>query len=91
MLLTQEGLLALKDFVFMAAPYDEHGKRAEGQDGLVLICKICHSSGDDWRKHWPGHVELPSLRHVALIAQEHWHRAHQESAVPQPVREQVSV
>lgn len=90
MLLTQEGLLALKDFVFMAAPYDEHGQRAEGQDGLMLICKICHGDGDDWRKHWPGHVELPSLRHVALIAQEHWQRVHRESTAPLPVLEQVS-
>jgi hypothetical protein len=89
MLLTQEGLLALKDFIFMSAPYDEHGKRAEGQDGLMLICKVCHQGGDDWRKHWPGHVECPSLRHVALLAQEHWHRAHQDSSVPQPAREQV--
>jgi hypothetical protein len=77
MLLTQDGLHALADFTLCAAPlYDVDGARVEGNDGLMLTCKQQHEGKTRWQWQWPGHVAAPTLRDLALVAQEHWWREH---------------
>lgn len=82
MLLTQDGLRALADFTISAAPaYDENFNRVEGNDGITLTCH--HGNEHFWQKPWPGHVAAPTLRDLAVVAQQHWDAEHCE---PQPER-----
>ena len=80
MLLTQEGLRALEHFSLSAWPqYGEDLKRIEGNDGLMLTCHACSGRHDGpWMKQWPGHVAAPDLRHLVIVAEQHWNEAHRE-------------
>lgn len=80
-LITQTGLRALTEFTICAAPqYGEDLKRVEGNDGLMIACTRDHDDGRSWRKQWPGHVEAPTLRQLAIVAQQHWLETHHAEA-----------
>ncbi len=83
-LITQTGFRALTEFTLCAAPKYDGLKRVEGNDGLALACTSDHDGGGPWRKEWPGHVDAPTLRSIALVAQKHWLEAHQAQAQDRP-------
>jgi hypothetical protein len=83
-LITQAGFRALTEFTICAAPLYDGLKRIEGNDGLALSCTRDHDGGGSWQKKWPGHVAAPSLRDLAVVAQQHWlgeHQAEQSATV----------
>lgn len=89
-LITQNGLQALAEFTLCAAPKYDGLKRIEGNDGLELSCTRDHDGKGHWIKQWPGHVEAPTLRGIAMVAQEHWREAHQDAAHRELVNAEVA-
>lgn len=89
-LITQTGLHALTEFTLCAAPKFDGLNRVEGNDGLQLSCDRDHDGNGPQYWNWPGHVEAPTLRGIALVAQEHWLEAHQDVAQPEPVKAEVA-
>ena len=83
-LITQDGFRALTEFTLCAAPKYDGLNRVEGNDGLTLSCTRDHDGEGPWRRQWPGHVEAPTLRGIAIVAQEHWLETHQTAASESP-------